>query len=202
MKPQLAQHLDKARDTVSEIDLIVSSHRYPSDRRTVLVIGLLGTMIQHHRGALQLIKSGIVVSAYALARDIVTGMRYGLWINSCATDELILRVEKEDSFPVSIPDMVREIEGAYSADHFFRNLKDRWGSHLYKYSLTGVVQLGRCDIDSTSALHFDDDEIRDVTTIATLCIVLLAAKFLAGQTQRVDCEHIEALASAYTNTPS
>jgi hypothetical protein len=202
MKPELARHLDKARDTISEVDRIVSSHRYLNDKRTVLVVGLLGTIIQHHRGALQLIKSGIVVSSYALARDIVTGMRYGLWINACATEEQIVRVETEDVFPVSIPEMVSQVEGAYRSDPFFGNLRDRWGSHLYKYSLTGVVQLGRCDLDSASGLHFSDDEIRDVTTIATLCIVLLAAKFLARQKQTTDCEHIQALASGYANPSS
>jgi hypothetical protein len=39
--------------------------------------------------------------------------------------------------------------------------------------------------------------IRDLTTIATLCIVLLAAKFLAGQKHSEDCERVEALAAGY-----
>jgi hypothetical protein len=203
MKPELAKHLDKIRDTAAEVDRIVSSHKYSGDRRTVLVMGLLGTMIQHHHGVLQLVKSGIVGSSCALARDIVKGMRYGLWINSCATEEQILRVEKEDEFPLSIPEMVRGIEAAYRSDSFFENLQDRWGTQLYKYSLSGIVELGRWDIDSTCGLQFDDEEIRDVTTIATLCIVLLAAKFLASQKQSADSEQIEALAADYyTNRPS
>ena len=86
MKPELVEHLDKARDTVSEVERIVSSHRYPSDTRTVMVMGLLSTIIQHHRGMLLLIKSANVGSSYALTRDIVKGMRYGLWINRCATE--------------------------------------------------------------------------------------------------------------------
>jgi hypothetical protein len=49
MKPELAKHLDKVRDTVAEVDRIVSSHTYPDDRRTVLVMGLLATIIQHQR---------------------------------------------------------------------------------------------------------------------------------------------------------
>jgi hypothetical protein len=52
-------------------------------------------------------------------------MRNGLWINSCATDEQVLQLEKTDEFPLSIPEMTREIEAAYSADPFFNSLEDR-----------------------------------------------------------------------------
>ena len=158
MKLELAKHLDRVRDTVSEVDRIVSSHRYASDRRTVMVMGLLSTIIQHHRSMLQLIKSaGTAGSSWALARDVVKGTRYGLWINSCATEEQILRIEQEDEFPLSIPEMTKEI---------------------------------------------DDEEIRDATTIATLCIALLAGKFLAGQRHSADCEQIETLAADYANRAS
>jgi hypothetical protein len=201
MKAELARHLDKVHDTVGEVDRIVSSHRYPDDKRTVLVAGLLATVIDQHHGVLQLLKCGSVGPSYSLVREMVRGMRYGLWISSCATEEQILQVEKSDEWPVSIPEMVREIESTYNADSFFESLKDRWGSQLYKYSLSGIVQLGRWDIGSTSGLHFDDDEIRDVTTIATLCIVLLAAKFLASQKQQADCKQIEALAADYLIAP-
>ena len=202
MKLELVRHLDKVRDTVAEVDRIVSSRRYPDDKRTVMVVALLATIIQYHHGVLQLIKSGSFGTSYSLIRDIVRGMREGLWINSCATEEQILQVEKDDEFPVSIPEMDREIEATYDADSFFENLKDSWGNQLYKYSRSSIVQLGRWDIDSTSGLHFDDDEIRDVTTIATLCIVLLAAKFLASQKHPADCKQIEALAADYPNRSS
>jgi len=63
--------------------------------------------------------------------------------------------------------MTKEVETAYSADPFFEGLKNRWGPQLTKDSLSGVFLLGRWDIDSSSGLHLDDEEIRDVTTIAT-----------------------------------
>jgi hypothetical protein len=95
--------------------------------------------------------------------------------------------------------MIKEIEAAYSRDPFFEDLKNRWGSQIYKYSRSGIVQLGRWHIDSSSGLVFDDGEIRDVTTTATLCIVLLAAKFLAGQRHSADSKQIETLAADYAN---
>ena len=197
MKFELVKHLDKARETITEVDRIVSLHPYPGDTRTVMVRGLLATIIEHHRSILELLKSGAVDSSFALARDIIKGMRYGLWINSSATEEQILRIKADDEFPLSIPDMIKEIEVAYGSDPFFESLKNRWGPQLYKYTRAGVVRLGRWNIDASSGLHSDDEAIRDVTTIATLCIVLLAAKFLAGQKHSEDCERVEALAAGY-----
>jgi hypothetical protein len=197
MKSELAGHLDKARDTVTEVGRIVSSRRYPDDRRTTFVKGLLATMTQYHQSALELLKSGAVASSCALIRDLVRDMRYGLWINSCATEEQILRLEKGEEFPLGIPEMTKEVEAAYSADPFFVRLKNRWGPQLTKYSLARVFQLGRWATAASSGLHHDDEEIRDVTTIATVCIMLLAAKFLARQKQSVNCKQIEALAASY-----
>jgi hypothetical protein len=197
MKPELAKHLDKTRDTVNEVDRIVSLHKYPSDTRTVMVRGLLATIVEHHRSILQLLNSGGVDSSYALARDVVKGMRYGLWINSPGTEDQILQIEADDEFPLSIPEMNKQIEVAYGADPFFESLRNRWGPQLYKYTRSDIVKLGRWNIDSNIGLHSDDEAIREVTTIATLCIVLLAAKFLARQKHEPDGVRIEALAADY-----
>jgi hypothetical protein len=198
MKFELARHLDKARDTVTEVDRIVSLHGYPNDIRTVMVRGLLATVMEHHRSILQLLRSGAIDSSYALARDVVTGMRYGLWINSSATEEQIHQIEAGDAFPLSIPEMVKGIEAAYGKDSFFEGLKNRWASQLYKYTRSDVVRLGRWEIDASAGLPSDDNEIREVITIATLCVVVLAAKFVAGQKHSANCEEIEALAEEYT----
>jgi hypothetical protein len=203
MKPDLAQHLRKVGATVSEVDRVLSSHKYPDDRRTVMVMGLLSTITEHHHSMLQLIKSGATASSYALARDIVKGMRYGLWINRPATEEQIRRIEESieesDEFPFSIPEMTKEIEAAYSTDPFFVNLKNRWAPQLYKYTRSDIFQVGRWDVHSSPGLDVDDEVIRDVTTAATICIVLLAAKFLAGHGHSTDCKQIEALAADYAN---
>ena len=116
MKPEIAHHLNKVRDTVAEVDRILDLHKYPDDPRTVFVSGLLAAMDQHHHGVLLLIKSGAVSSALALARDIIVATRYGLWINSCATSDQILSIDKADQFISSIPEMNREIGAAYQGD--------------------------------------------------------------------------------------
>jgi hypothetical protein len=197
MKLELATHLDRARSTVSEVDRIVSLHRYPGDMRTVMVRGLLATIIEHHRSILQLLRSGALDSAYALARDVVRGMRDGLWINASATEEQVLQVAAGEELPLSIPEMIKGIESVYGNDSFFEDLKNRWATQLYKYSRSDVVQLGRWHIDASSGLHSDDNEISEVVTISTLCVVILAAKFLANRKQSADSKKIEALATDY-----
>ena len=194
MKPELVEHLDKARDTINQVDRIVSLHEYPGDTRTVMVRGLLSTIIEYHRSMLQLIKAGAIASSRALTREIVQGMRYGLWINACATPEQILRIKEGDEWPLTLPEMIKEIEAANHADAFFQGLKNRWGSQLHKYSISGLVRLGRWHIDPSCGLAYGDDEIRDVSAIATLCIVVLAAKFLDRQNHGVECKQVEALA--------
>ena len=98
--------------------------------------------------------------------------------------------------------MTREIDAAYSTDPFFESLKNRWATQLYKYSRSDIFQLGRWEIDASSGLHLDDGEIKEATTIATLCTVLLAGKFLASQKHSADCEQIETLAADYANRAS
>ena len=199
MKPELVNHLRKVQATVAEVDRIVDLYKYPDDSRTVLVSGLLATIDQHHHGTLLLIKSGAVGSAYALARDIIRGTRLGLWINSCATNDQILRIHKEDESILSIPEMNEEIKAAYQSDPFFVELMDRWAAKLYRYSRETIVRFGQFSIDPKLGLAHthEDEEVADVVTTVTLCIVLLASKFLATHKHEVESKQVEALATPY-----
>lgn len=197
MKLELAHHLDNVQAAVLEVQRIVDLHKYPDDPRTVLVRGLLATIVQHHRSALLLVKSAFVGSAYALVRDIIRGTRYGLWINSCATSDQILAIHEEDDFVLSIPEMDKEIETAYQGDPFFVGLRDRWAAKLYRYSRAEIVRVGQFSIDPKAGLEDEEEEVRDVVTTATLCIVLLASMFLATQKHAAECKQVEGLATAY-----
>lgn len=197
MKPELAHHLNKVRATVAEVERIVDLHKYPDDPRTVLVRGLMATLDQHHRSVLLLINSGVVGSAYALVRDIIRGTRYGLWINSCATNDQILSIRQEDELVLSIPEMNKEIEAAYQGDPFFVELREHWAAKLYRYSREAIVRVGQFYLDPKTGLGHEDEEVADSVTTATLCLVMLASKFLATQKRAVESKQVEALATAY-----
>lgn len=199
MRPQLSHHLSEAGATVEEVQRIIDCYKYPDDARTVLVRGLLATAMQHHRSVLLLAKRGIVHSAYALARDIIRCTRYGMWINACATREQILSIHDEDYVALSIPEMTREIETAYQGDAFFAELRDRWAAKLDRYLRETSIRAGQFCINPESGLEQEDEETGEVVTIATLCIVLLANKFLATQKHGVESKQVEALAEAYSS---
>ena len=197
MKIELAHHLDKVGATVAEVERIVDLHKYSDDPRTVMVRGTLAVIVQHHRSALLLIKSGINSSAYALARDIIRGSRYGLWINCCATSDQILGIHEEDGSVLSIPEMSKEIRAAYQSDPFFTGMIDHWAAKLYRYSRETIVRVGQFCVDPKSGLRIEDEEVEDIATTATLCIVVLATKFLAKQKLVAESKQVEALATAY-----
>jgi hypothetical protein len=197
MKPELANHLNKLRDTVAEMDRILALRKCPNNPRNVAVAGLLSTIVQHHHSILQLINSGAIRSAVALIRDTVDGMYCGLWINSCATLDQRRALKDENAPPPSLPQIIKSVDAAFKADPLFENVKNRCGMPLYKSNRVGILQLGCWSLDSKSdpGLHQDERELCEVTTTATLCILFLAAEFLAKQNHPAESHAVQALAA-------
>lgn len=198
MKPELSHHLGKAAATIQEVQRVVDFYQYPEDPRTVLVRGLLATVVQHHRSLLLLIRRGILHSAYALTGDVIRGTRFGLWLNACATSDQIRNIREEDYSALTISEVNKAIEAAYQDDPFFLELKCRWAAKLDRYSRETIVRIGQFCINPQFGLQQEDEEVRDVVTIATLCIVLLASKFLATQKHAVESKQVEVLEAAYS----
>ena len=77
--------------------------------------------------------------------------------------------------------MNKEIEVTYEGNPFFVELRYRWAAKLYRYLRETIAHVRQFYIDPKSGLKQEDDEVADLVTTATLCIVLLASKFLATQ---------------------
>ena len=197
MKAKLREHLKKVRETVTEVVRVLALHKYPDDSRTVMVAGLLFTIIEHHRSILLLITSGSERSAISLIRDVVDGMYYGLWINGCATPEQIHSIKTDDEFPVKLPEMMKATDTKYEANAFFEDVKNQVGVSLYKANRSGIIQFGRWSIDANARLPDNARELYDVTTAATACILLLAGEFLAKQNHAAESKAVGILAKDY-----
>jgi hypothetical protein len=197
MEPKTEAHLKDVEQTAGEVSRILAANTYPDDTRTVMVVGFLSTMIEHHKAMLLLIRNDKVGSAFALARSIVEGMYRGMWINACATAEQIQSFDTDDKFPVNMPDMAKAIDAAYKAGNFFEKLKDRGWAALCSYSHSGMLQLGRRFTGSKVEPNYSDGEIYEATATVTTCILLLAGKFLAYQKYAAECASVEALAYSY-----
>jgi hypothetical protein len=160
-------------------------------------MGLLSTMIEHHRGMLVLIRNRMVGSAFSLARSIVESMYRGMWINACATAQQIQTFEADDKFPATMSDMAKAIDTTYRANGFFENLRNRGWTPLCRYAHSGMLQLGRRFTGIRVQPNYDEKEIYEVTTTVTTCILLLAGRFLAYQNHAAECTAVEGLASIY-----
>lgn len=197
MRPETIEHLKKVEGAIADANHILAKHNYPDNLRTVIVIGLLATMMEHHKAMLLLIRHGWIGSAFALARSIVESMYRGMWINVCASDAQIQAFEADDKFPVNMPDMAKAIDEAYRAHGFFENLRNRGWAGLCSYTHSGILQLGRRFREHKVQPNYDDREIYEATTTVTTCILILAGKFLAVQNHANESTAVEALVGMY-----
>jgi hypothetical protein len=194
MKQELADHFLKVRDTIAEVDRIVAAGKYPDDPATVVLMGLISTVFQHHRSVLQLISSGSVRSAFALIRDIVDGMYAGLWIMACATQDELRKLKTVDRPPMNLPEVIKEVDEEYKSDTFFKEAKERWGAPLYQANRADIWKLGRWVLETDVRLEHNEKELADLTNTATAAIIVLASAFLEKQKHPAEAKSVRALA--------
>jgi hypothetical protein len=194
MKQELADHFLKVRDIIAEVDRIVASGKYPDDSATVVLMGLISTVFQHHRSVLLLISSGSVRSAFALIRDIVDGMYAGLWIMACAGPDELRNLKTVDRPPMNLPEVIKEVDAAYQRDTFFKEAKERWGAPLYRANRADIWKLGRWVLETDVRLEHNEKELADLTNTATASIIVLASAFLDKQKHPAEAEAVRALA--------
>ena len=196
MKSELLENLDKARDAMTSLDSILSGNKFSDDLSTILVAGLLTTLIQYHRGILLLVKAGDVRAATALARDVVDNTYVALWTNGCASSEQVSKIKTEDRFPVTYPEIFEQVDSKYKENAYFTALRGRCGAPLYSYNRSGILKLGLWSLGSHIELH-DEQEITCGLSAVTLCILFLASEFLIKQNQPGESKIVRDLADDY-----
>ncbi len=197
MEPETAEHLNKVEEVIEQVKHLLARHGYPDNLRTVIVIGFISQMVEHHEAMLLLIRNGKIGSAFTLARSIVESMYRGMWVNYCATNAQLQEFEQNDDVPLTMTAMARAIDEQYHAEGFFERLKNRSWSTLCSYTHTGLLQLGRRFTGHNVQPDYGDGEILEVTTTVTTCILLLVGKFLAVQDQADECREAERLIETF-----
>jgi hypothetical protein len=197
MTPETTLHLNTVEGVIVKAKAILGRHSYPDDLRSVVVMGTLTQIIEHHEAVLLSIRNDKMGSAFALVRCIVEGGYRGLWINFCATDAEIQDFEQKDRMSLNVKEMAKAIDAKYQAQDFFEDLYSRSWTALCSYTHTGMLQLGRRFTGATAKPAYTDEEIFAATTTATTCTLLLVAKFLAVQGHAADCKEAEALIGTY-----
>ena len=197
MSERTVGHFARVEEAIAKAKGILARHGYPDDLRTVMVVGFISQMIEHHAAMLLLCRNGLLGSAFALGRSIVESMYRGMWINFCATDAQLAEFNRDDRFPVKMPQMAREIDVKYRADGFFEDLLNRSWAALCSYTHTGLLQLGRRFTQHKVESAYTDQEVVEITTTATTCILLLTGKFMAVQGHDDDCREAEGVIGTY-----
>ena len=197
MTPETTEHLNKVEAAIREAKRLLARHGYPCDLRTVIVIGFIDQMVEHHEAMLLLLRNGKVGSASALARSIVESMYRGLWINLCARDAQIQRFERDDQLQLNMTGMAQAIDQEYHAGTFFEDFKNRAWASLCSYTHTGLLQLGRRFTGQNLQPAYSDAEILEVTTTVTTCVLILVERFLAVQNHGDESREAEGLIRTY-----
>lgn len=173
--------LNACESAIAQAKEFLGAHQYPGDSRTVVVLGIVDTMIEHHTSAMMLIRAKKTGSAFALFRSIVEGMYRGLWFNLCATDAQVRLFERKDTIRPSLGELAEAIDDKYRAGGFFARLKERAWQPLNSYAHTGMLQLGRRFTGQNVQPAYSTREVGQVSSAATTCVLILASKFLAVQ---------------------
>jgi hypothetical protein len=145
MTSETIRHLDKVEGVMRQAKLILARHSYSDDLRTVIVMGTITQIIEHHEAILLLVRSNKIGSSFALIRSVVEGVYRGMWINFCATDTEMQEFEREDRLPVNMTQMAQAIDEKYQAQGFFEDLRAKSWAALCSYTHTGMLQLVACN---------------------------------------------------------
>ena len=197
MTNEIREHLLKVEHAIQTAKPLLGRHEYPDDYRTVIVIGFIAQLIEHHEAVLVLIMNDMVGSAFALARPIVEGMYRGLWINVCATDAEIERFINKDEIKPTIAELATAIDEGYRAGDLFRDLKKRSWDALNSYTHTGMLQLGRRFTRHEVKPSYTDGQVFEMTTTLTTCVLLLISRFFAKQNHVDESRQVDTLIESY-----
>src|SRR5580692_10067760 len=86
MTEKTKEHLIRCEKAMQSAKPILGRHSFPTDNRTLTVIGFISWLIEHQEAILLLVMHRMAGSASALVRPIVEGAFRALWINLPATD--------------------------------------------------------------------------------------------------------------------
>jgi hypothetical protein len=186
MTANLKQHLSLCEIAMQSAKPILGRHSFPTDARTLTVIGFVSVLIEHQEAILLLVMHGMAGSASALVRPIVEGAFRALWINLPATDEEVKRFNEKDKIDLEFGEIATALDKAYNGvDDFFQDFKTRTWKHLNSYTHGGMQQIGRRFVKQEVAINYNEEEIYEMTTTVTT-IVLLAISFFLKRHGHMD----------------
>jgi hypothetical protein len=186
-------HLIKCEKAVQSAKPIIGNFEFPDDYRTTTLIGFVSVLVEHQEAFLLLIMHRLSGSAFALVRPVVEGMYRALWLNVCATDQQLKKFNEKDEIDLTLAQMADAIDPAHNTGDFFSDFKKRSWKALNSYTHTGMLQIGRRFKGHEVVNDYSDEEIYEVATVVTTCVLLVISRFLAKQGKADAAKEIDAL---------
>jgi hypothetical protein len=197
MTEKLKAHLVRCEASMNAARTILARHEFPTDSRTLTVIGFVSWLVEHQDSILLLVLHDKVGSASALVRPVVEGAYRALWINLPASDAEVEKFNSKDEIDLSFGKMAEALDKAYGTDDFFQDLKARgWGS-LNSYTHGGMQQIGRRFVKNEVANNYSEGEIYEMTTSVTTMVLLAISCLLKKHGYTDSGDKIQALMETY-----
>jgi hypothetical protein len=148
------------------------------DLRTLIAAACFDTVLEHQNAIARLVENQLKGSALALMRVIAEAFIRGMWFARCATDDEIVRFQKNDEIK-KLTSLVAEIEVAMgnATDTLSKMVQSQWGT-LCGFTHTGFKQLTRRYSGPLLKPNYPDTEVIPALNF-TGAIGLLAAVELA-----------------------
>lgn len=198
---ELREHLIRCEKAMQSAKPILGEHAFPTDFRTLTVIGFISLLIEHQESILLLVMHDYAGSATALARSVVEGAYRALWINLPATDEEVKKFNEKDQIDLGFGEIAAALDCAYHLEKdFFEDFKVRAWKHLNSYAHGGMHQIGRRFNKNKVENNYSEEQIYEVTTTVTTIVLLAISIFIKRHDHAEAGDQIQALLGTYGPT--
>ncbi|HEU5351644.1 MAG TPA: hypothetical protein VFU55_08605 [Terracidiphilus sp.] len=197
MTESLKEHLVRCEKAMQSAKPILGSHSFPTDPRTLTVIGFISMLIEFHESILLLVMHDMPGSASTLFRPVVEGASRALWINVPATDAEVKSFNEKDGIGLKFGEIAAALDRTYGTEDYFVDFKNRAWKHLNSYTHVGMHQIGRRFVKNEVANNYSEQEIYEMTTSVTTTVLLTISFFLKRHGHDDSGNQIQALLETY-----
>lgn len=193
MTTGLKEHLVRCESAMHAAAKVLSTLDFPTDQRTLTVVGFISVLIEHQESVLLLVIHGNPGSASALIRPIVEGAFRALWINGPATEAEVKGFVEKDVIQPKFGEIAVALDGAYEGRGMFQGFKARTWDPLNSFTHGGMHQIRRRFIDQKVANDYNEEDLHEITTMTTLVVLLTISLFLEKHGHRTSVDRIQSL---------
>ncbi len=178
MTEDLKRHVICCENAMHTATQFLAEHDFPTDSRTLTVIGFISVLVEHQESILLLIIHGNAGSASALVRPVVEGAFRALWINRPATDAEVKRFNEKDAIDLKFADLAAALDNAYGGGGMFQSFRTRTWDPLNSFTHGGMHQIRRRFVKGEVANDYSEQDLREIATLVTLVVLLTISLFL------------------------